>query len=40
MMTWEGYTKIVNFVTPEAGHLMLVRGHMSHYIEYALWSSP
>ena len=30
MMTKEGSTKIVNFMTPEAGVLVLGRGHISH----------
>ena len=34
MMTKEGSTKIINFVTPRAGVLMLGRGHISHYSEY------
>ena len=34
LMTKEGFTKIINFVTPEAGVLMLGRGHISHYSEY------
>ena len=39
MMTKEGSTKLVNFMTPGAGVLMLWRGHISHYSEYVL-SSP
>ena len=31
MMTKEGSTKIVNFMTPGVGVLMLGRGHISHY---------
>ena len=30
MMTKEGCTKIVNFMTPGAGVLMFGRGHISH----------
>ena len=33
MMTKEGSTQIVNFMTPGAGVLMLGRGHISHYSE-------
>ena len=33
-MTKEGYTKIVNFMSPGAGVLMLGRGHISHYCKY------
>ena len=36
MMTKEGSTKIVNYMTLGAGVLMLGSGHVSHYIEYAL----
>ena len=39
MMTKEGSTKIVNFMTPRAGVLMLGRGHISHYNEYVLSST-
>ena len=39
MMTKKGSTKIVNFMSPRAGVLMLGRGHISHYIEYALSST-
>ena len=39
MMTKEGSTKIVNFMTPRAGVLMLGRGHISHYSEYVLSST-
>ena len=35
-MTKEGSTKIVNFMTPGAGVLMLGRGHISHYSEYVV----
>ena len=35
-MTKEGSTKIVNFMTPGAGVLMLGRGHISHYREYVV----
>ena len=38
-MTKEGCTKIVNFMTPEAGVLMFGRGHISHYSEYVLSST-
>ena len=38
-MTKEGSTKIVNFMTPGAGVLMLGRGHISHYSEYVLSST-
>ena len=31
-MTKEVSTKIVNFMTPRAGVLMIERGHISHYI--------
>ena len=31
MLTKEGSTKIVNFLTPGAGVLVLGRGHMSYY---------
>ena len=33
MMTKEGSTKIVNFMTPGAGVLVLGRGHISHIVE-------
>ena len=36
MMTKEGSTKIVNFMTSWAGVLVLGCGHISHYIEYVL----
>ena len=39
MMTKEGSTQIVNFMTPWAGVLMLGRGHTSHYSEYVLSST-
>ena len=39
MMTKEGSTKIVNFMTPMAEVLMLGRGHISHFSEYVLSSS-
>ena len=35
-MTKEGSSKIVNFITISAGDLMLGRGYLSHYSEYAL----
>ena len=38
MMTKEGPTKIVNFMTHGAGILMLERDLISHYGEYALSS--
>ena len=31
MMTKEGSTKILDFMTPGPGVLMLGRGHISHY---------
>ena len=34
MRTKEGSAKIVNFMTPGAGVLMLGRGHINHYSEY------
>ena len=33
MMTKEGSTKIVNFMTPGAGVLVLGHGHISHIVE-------
>ena len=39
MMTKEGSTKIVNFMTPRAGVLMLGYGHISHYSEYVISST-
>ena len=39
MMTKEGSTKIVNFLTPGARVLMLGCGHISHYTEYDLSST-
>ena len=39
MMTKEGSTKIVNFMTPRAVVLMLGHGHISHYSEYVLSST-
>ena len=39
MMTNEGSTKIVNFMTPRAGVLMLGRGHISHFSKYILSST-
>ena len=33
MMTKEGSTKIVNFMTPGAGALVLGRGHISHIVK-------
>ena len=39
-MTKEGSaSKIVNFMTPGAGVLMLGRSHISHYSEYVLSST-
>mgnify|MGYP003689821901 CR=1 FL=1 len=37
--TKEGSTKIVNFITPGAGVLLLGRGHICLYSEYALYST-
>ena len=39
MMTKEGSTKIVNFMTPWAWVLILRHGHIWHYSEYALSST-
>ena len=39
MMTKEGSTEIVNFMTLRAGVLMQGRGHISHYSEYVLSST-
>ena len=39
MMTNEGSTEIVNFMTPGAGVLVLGSGHISHYSEYVLSST-
>ena len=39
MMTREGSTKIVNFMTTKAVVLMLERSHISHYSEYVLSST-
>ena len=39
MMTKEGSTKIVNFMAPRAGDLIIGRGHISHYGEFVV-SSP
>ena len=36
MMKKEGPIKIVNFMIPGAGVLMLGHGHISHYNEYLL----
>ena len=33
MMTKEGSTKIVNFMTPGAGVLVLGRGHINHIVK-------
>ena len=40
MMTKEGSTKTVNFMTLGAGVLVLRRGHTSHYSEYVVSSTP
>ena len=32
MMTKEGSTKIVNFITPGAGVIVLGRGHINHIV--------
>ena len=39
MMTKEGSTKIIILMTPGAGVLLLGHGHISHYSEYALYST-
>ena len=39
MMTNEGSTKIVNFITTGAEVLMLGRDHIGHYSEYVLSST-
>ena len=39
MMTKEGSTKFVNFMTPGAGVLMLGHGHISRFNEYVLSST-
>ena len=39
MMNKEASTKIVNFITPGAGFLMLGCGHISHYSKYVVSSS-
>ena len=36
LMTNEGSTKIVNFMTPGTGVMMLGCGHISHYSEYVV----
>ena len=38
-MTKEGSTKIVNFMTPGAGVLMLGCGNISHYSKYVVSST-
>ena len=38
-MTKEGSTKIVTFMTPGAGVLMIVYGHISYYSEYEVSST-
>ena len=39
MMTKEGSTKIITFMNPGAGVLMLRRGNISHYSEYVVSST-
>ena len=39
LMTKEGSTKIINFMTQGAGVLMLGHGHISHYTEYVVSST-
>ena len=39
MMTQEGSTKIINFMSPGAGVLVLGRGHISHFSKNALSST-
>ena len=39
MMTKEGFTKIVNVMTPGAGVLVLGPCHISHYSEFVLSST-
>ena len=39
LVTNEGSTKIVNFMTPGTGVLMLGCGHISHYSEYVVSST-
>ena len=39
LMTKEGSTEIINFMTPGAGVLMLGRGHISTYCEYVVFST-
>ena len=39
MMTKEGSTKILTFMTPRAGVLMFGCDHISHYSEYVLSST-
>ena len=39
MMTKEGSSKIVNFMTPGAGVLMIGRGNISHFCEYVVSST-
>ena len=38
MMTKGESTKVVNFMIPGAGVLMLGRGHISRFIFYSVWS--
>ena len=39
MMSKEGSAKIVNFMTPGAGVLMIGRGHICHFCEYVVSST-
>ena len=39
MVTREGSVRIVNFITFGAGGLVLGRGNVGHYSEYALYSA-
>ena len=36
MMTKEGFTKIVNFMTPGVGVFVLGRGHINHTVKYII----
>ena len=36
MITKEGSTKIVTFMTPRAGVIALGRGHISHRVKYII----
>ena len=40
MMTKEGYTKIVNFMTHWSQLLVLGRGHISHIVKMHNFSTP